>query len=192
MLYLLASYADLPRAIDRIAAHWAFLAPESEGIPPERVVAILCATSIDMPLLEIALTKLGLTPLLLSVNNSAAAVAHLCKLTSATHLIYGPRYAGVAAEAATLAGVEILPEVRFPLWGPGGLAEVDIPAFPARLRPQDEGQRTAVILHSSGSTGFPKPVYVTHYGLIANAAVSVPKTGFSALPLFHGFGHFSM
>lgn len=86
----------------------------------------------------------------------------------------------------------MLPEKRFPLWGKGGVRESNIPAYPARLTPQQETKRTCVILHSSGSTGFPKPVYITHYGLVANAAMSLPKTGFSALPLFHGFGHFSM
>ncbi|BEI83428.1 hypothetical protein CcaverHIS002_0400320 [Cutaneotrichosporon cavernicola] len=89
-------------------------------------------------------------------------------------------------------GLTALLDKRFPLWGPGGVREAEIAPFPARLTPEEESKRACVILHSSGSTGFPKPVYVTHYGLIANAAVSVPKTGFSALPLFHGFGHFSI
>ncbi len=67
-----------------------------------------------------------------------------------------------------------------------------MPPYAARLSPDLESKRTCVILHSSGSTGFPKPVFITHYGLIANIAMSIPETGFSALPLFHGFGHFSM
>ncbi len=44
-----------------------------------------------------------------------------------------------------------------------------------------------MILHSSRSTGFPK---ITHYGLISNIAMSIPKTGFSALPLFPWFRSF--
>lgn len=144
-----------------------------------------------------ALAKLGLTSLLLSVNNSVAAVAHLCKLTKSSHLVYGPKYANTAAEAQKMLAddgitLETVADKRFPIWGPGGVRDSKIPTYPARLTPEQETKRTCVILHSSGSTGFPKPVYVTHYGLIANAAVSVPKTGFSALPLFHGFGHFSI
>lgn len=87
---------------------------------------------------------------------------------------------------------QILPERRFPLCGPEGVTASKIAPYPARLSPEQENSRTCVILHSSGSTGFPKPVYITHLGLIANMAYSIPKTGFSALPLFHGFGHFSM
>lgn len=170
--------------------------PENE-VPAERIIAVLTSTAIDETLLEIALAKLGLASLLLSVNNSVAAVAHLCKQTKSAYLLYGPKFENTAKEAqAALAQegirLEIVPEKRFPLWGPGGVKDADIPEYPARLTPQQESQRTCVILHSSGSTGFPKPVYITHYGLIANASLSLPKTGFSALPLFHGFGHFSM
>jgi acyl-CoA synthetase (AMP-forming)/AMP-acid ligase II len=89
--------------------------------------------------------------------------------------------------------LEIVAEKRFPLWGPGGVQDLkSLKGLKPRLTPEQEVKRTCVILHSSGSTGFPKPVYITHYGLIANMATSFPKTGFSALPLFHGFGHFSM
>lgn len=194
-------YSDIAAAVDRLAAYYADLnlQPKAapEDVPPERVIAVLTSTAVDESLLEIALAKLGLISLLLSVNNSVAAVAHLCKLTSSTHLIYGPKYADAAKQAQELLAkegiiLEILPEQRYPLWGRGGIKESKIAPYPPRLTPAQETKRTCVILHSSGSTGFPKPVYVTHYGLIANAATSVPKTGFSALPLFHGFGHFSM
>lgn len=161
------------------------------------MIAVLTSTAIDETLLEMALAKLGLASLLLSVNNSVAAVAHLCKQTKATHLLYGTKYESAAKEAqAVLAKegytIDVLPEKRFPLWGKGGVKESHIAAFPPRLTPQQESKRTCVILHSSGSTGFPKPVFISHYGLLANASMSLPKTGFSALPLFHGFGHFSM
>lgn len=196
-------YSDIICAVDRLAAYYANLGLQpvcAPGeIPPPRVIAVLVSTAIDESLLEMALAKLGLTALLVSVNNSVAAVAHLCKITSASHLIYGPKFHETATEAAAILSSEnislsLVADKRFPLWGPGGVRDpaTKIMPFPTRLTPQQEAKRACVILHSSGSTGFPKPVYVTHYGLIANAAVSVPKTGFSALPLFHGFGHFSI
>jgi acyl-CoA synthetase (AMP-forming)/AMP-acid ligase II len=187
--------------VDRLAAYYASiglpLPSISQPSPPEQVVAVLTSTAIDETLLEIALAKLGLTSLLLSVNNSVAAVAHLCKQTRSSHLVYGTKYETTARQAqAALAAegvsIEIVAEKRFPLWGTGGVRESKIVSYPARFAPEEEAKRTCVILHSSGSTGFPKPVYITHYGLIANASHSLPKTGFSALPLFHGFGHFSM
>ncbi|KAK8847380.1 hypothetical protein IAR55_005238 [Kwoniella newhampshirensis] len=195
------TFSDIGRAVDRLASHYAALGiqpavPQGE-IPPERIIAVLTSTAIDEALLEIALAKLGLASLLLSVNNSTAAVAHLAKTTKAAYLIYGSKFEKVAHDAQSVLkqeGVElaIIPETRYPLWGPGGVRDAKIPVFPPRLPPQQEAKRTCVVLHSSGSTGFPKPVFISHYGLLANAAQSLPKTGFSALPLFHGFGHFSI
>ncbi|KAH9923666.1 L-aminoadipate-semialdehyde dehydrogenase [Fomitopsis serialis] len=145
----------------------------ADGIPPERVIAVLTSSAVDESLLEIALAKLGLASLLLSVNNSVPAIAHLCKITQSTHLIYGSKHA-------------------LSHLGPGGVDDVKIEPFPAVLKPQDEKKRTCVILHSSGSTGFPKPVYISHSSMIANVAGFVSKPGFSALPVYHGFGHYSV
>jgi acyl-CoA synthetase (AMP-forming)/AMP-acid ligase II len=198
---LISRYSDLAKSVDRLAAYYSSLDlplpwPANE-VPPEQVIAVLTSTAVDESLLEIALAKLGLCALLLSINNSVAAVAHLCKQTQATHLIYGTKYEAAAREAQALLkeeGIEVglVAEKRFPLWGKGGIRDSKVPSVSARLTPEQEAKRTCVILHSSGSTGFPKPVFITHYGLIANMAASFPKTGFSALPLFHGFGHFSM
>lgn len=191
----------MSKAVDRLAGYYSSLnlplPCAADEIPQEQVIAVLTSTAVDETLLEIALAKLGLCALLLSINNSVAAVAHLCKQTKSTHLIYGPKYEIAAREAQAVLheegiDVTIIPEKRFPLWGPGGVRDSKIASVPARLTPEQEAKRTCVILHSSGSTGFPKPVFITHYGLIANMATSLPKTGFSALPLFHGFGHFSM
>jgi acyl-coenzyme A synthetase/AMP-(fatty) acid ligase len=193
------SYLDILHAVNRLCNHYTSLnlSIPRTVTPPEQVIAVLTSTAIDESILEIALAKLGLTSLLLSINNSVPAIAHLCKQTRATHLIYGVKYRQHAEDArASLKAegidLQIVPETRFPLWGKGGVRDVPIPQFKAVLSPEEESTRTCVILHSSGSTGFPKPVYITHYGLLANCAQSIPKTGFSALPLFHGFGHFSM
>lgn len=164
-----------------------------------------------------ALAKLGLTALLLSVNNSVPAIAHLCKLTKASHLIYGSKFPQEAKEAQDIlrqqgVSIGLVEDKRFPLWGPEGVEASKIKPFAARLTPDQEKDRPAVVLHSSGSvsaclfqllsfiilmrillqTGFPKPVYVTHYGLIANVAMNQNKPGFSTLPVYHGYGHFAM
>ncbi|TYJ52933.1 hypothetical protein B9479_006444 [Cryptococcus floricola] len=195
------TYTDIAKAVDRLAAHYTALniqpSVAEDELPPERIIAVLTSTAIDETLLEIALSKMGLASLLLSVNNSTAAVAHLCKATKSAFLIYGPKYAKTAKDVQELLeeeGIEIriIPETRYPLWGPDGARESKITPYQARLTPEQESKRTCVVLHSSGSTGFPKPVFISHYGLVANAAQSIPKTGFSALPLFHGFGHFSV
>lgn len=195
------TYSQVQRAVDRLCTHYSGLGllppPEKNGIPPERVIAVLTSSAVDESLLEIALAKLGLASLLLSVNNSVPAVAHLCKITHSTHLIYGSKFVSEAHQAQKILDeqgieIQIIPDMRYPIWGPGGVDDVKIEPFPAALKPQDEKNRTCVILHSSGSTGFPKPVYISHSSMIANIAGFVSKTGFSALPVYHGFGHYSV
>ncbi|KIK50782.1 hypothetical protein GYMLUDRAFT_51012 [Collybiopsis luxurians FD-317 M1] len=195
------TYSNMLRAVDRLAWHYSSLgiAPKvaSGEIPPVRTIAVLVTSSVDETLLELALAKMGLTALLLSVNNSVPAVAHLTKITDATHLIYSPKFTETAQEAQAMLkaegiDIDIVEDKRFPLWGPEGAASVAIKPFPAALTPDQEVSRPAIYIHSSGSTGFPKPIRATHYGLIANIAINQNKTGFSTLPVFHGYGHFAL
>jgi acyl-CoA synthetase (AMP-forming)/AMP-acid ligase II len=163
---LLHRYAQLARAVDRVAHHNAALGLVAPRVSPDTpasallpvpVVAVLVSSAIDETVLEIALAKAGLAALLLSVNNSAAAVAHLCRRTTASRLIYGPKYAGVAEEARKIcaedggAVLELVAEKRFPLWGEGGVDDAKIEPFEPVYTPQQERERPAVILHSSGS-----------------------------------------
>ncbi|KAK7454620.1 hypothetical protein VKT23_011373 [Stygiomarasmius scandens] len=195
------TYNDVLRAVDRLAWYYASLdlmpKVETGEVPPVRSIAVLVTSAVDETLLELALAKLGLTALLLSVNNSVPAVAHLTKLVKATHLIYSPKFSEEAKEAQDLLSsqginIGIVEDKRFPLWGPEGVENASIKPFPPVLTPEQESPRPAIYLHSSGSTGFPKPVAITHYGLIANIAINQDKTGFSTLPVFHGYGHFAL
>ncbi|OCH88468.1 L-aminoadipate-semialdehyde dehydrogenase [Obba rivulosa] len=194
------TYSQVLRAVDRLCAYYSSegVLPESarDDIPSEGVAAILTTTAIDLSLLEVALAKLGLSPLLISGNNSVPAVAHLCKITHASHLIFGAKYASEVKEVEKILAEEgyqlvLVEEKRFPLWGIGGVDATHIEAYCPRLTPEQEHYRTAVILHSSGSTGFPKPVFVSHKGFIANLSITLPQPSFSALPVYHGFGHYS-
>ncbi|CAK5267785.1 unnamed protein product [Mycena citricolor] len=195
------TYSQVKKAVDRLAWHYLSLGlvppADQGGLPLNRVVAVFTTSSIDETFLEIALAKLGLCALLLSVNNSVPAVAHLCKLTASTHLIYADRFAAEAEEAKAILDsqghkIVLVPDQRYPLWGTGGVDESEVEPMAPTLSPEQEASRTAVVLHSSGSTGFPKPVYVTHSGLIANIAINQNKPGFSTLPVYHGYGHFSI
>ncbi|KAF9458834.1 L-aminoadipate-semialdehyde dehydrogenase [Collybia nuda] len=195
------TFSETQKAVDRLAWHYEStgIMPEAPAgsVPPVRIIAVLTSSAIDESLLEIALAKIGLTALLLSVNNSVPAVAHLIKLTKSTHLIYGDKFVKEAAEAQAFLGsqgyeIGLVPDKRFPLWGPDGVANVVVKPFKAVLTPSQESDRPGVILHSSGSTGFPKPVYVSHYGLIANIAINQNHPGFSTLPVYHGYGHFAI
>lgn len=156
---LQSRYNDILKAVDRLAWYYTSLGITPKvapgEIPPTRTIAVFVTSSIDETLLELALAKMGLTALLLSVNNSVPAVAHLSKITNATHLIYSPKFTEEAKEAQLLLknqGIDIgiIQDMRFPLWGPQGAANAT-KHFPPVLTPEQEVSRPAIYLHSSGS-----------------------------------------
>ncbi|KAJ7746849.1 L-aminoadipate-semialdehyde dehydrogenase [Mycena maculata] len=195
------TYSQVQKAVDRVAWHYSTLGltPKAKPgeLPPPRIIAVFATSAIDESFLEIALAKLGLAALLLSVNNSVPAIAHLCKLTNSSHLIYSETFTKEAHEAQAILKSQdydlgLVPDMRFPLWGDGGVESAQVKPLAPILTPEQENARPAVILHSSGSTGFPKPVFITHHGLIANVAINQNKPGFSTLPVYHGYGHFAI
>ncbi|KAG2146015.1 putative aminoadipate reductase [Suillus bovinus] len=57
------------------------------------------------------------------------------------------------------------------------------------LQWEDEHLLPATIIHSSGSTGFPKPIIATNKAAVGNCAMNFGLTSLSTLPLYHGNGH---
>ncbi|KAL0576935.1 hypothetical protein V5O48_005042 [Marasmius crinis-equi] len=198
------SYIDMLRAVDRLAWHYASaglgirLLRPLKTVPPPQTVAVLAPSSIDVMLLEFALGKLGLSPLLLSIANSVVATTHLIKVTKATHLIYDSDFLEHAKEVEETLRCEgykirLVEDRRFPLWGDHGVASTkDIRPFEPYLTPEQEAERASVILHSSGSTGLPKPVYFFHCNVTANVVQEKNYSGYTMLPLHHAFGHFAV
>lgn len=67
---------------------------------------------------------------------------------------------------------------------------VDAPIFHRSYDPNKETKKTAVIIHSSGSTGLPKPIFLTHENCIATFAANLNMRALIASPLFHSHGFY--
>jgi long-chain acyl-CoA synthetase len=109
---------------------------------------------------------------------------------SEARLVFAWHEFAAAAEAgATAAGAEAVGVI------PGAFERVLSSMKPKPDVIDREGDDTAVILYTSGTTGRPKGAELTHANLGANVAVAVDLLGFDArsvvlgaLPLFHAFG----
>ncbi len=121
---------------------------------------------------------------------TAAELTHQLSDSGARMLVTVPAGHEIAAEAAAAAGVEdvfVVGEESFSeLFGdPGDAPEVEI----------DPAEDLAVLPYSSGTTGMPKGVMLTHRNLVANLLQAKPVIGPSdddvligCLPFFHIYG----
>ncbi|KAG0636925.1 hypothetical protein HOY80DRAFT_312084 [Tuber brumale] len=170
--------------------------PSSEA--PERVIALLGVSNFDYVISLLALAKLGMTALLLSTRISDEAYRHLLDKTGCSDVIVQPMFEKAIGRVRSGHGstLNVVGMASRGLYEPEvaseeekGLTLEDM-RFDTQFDMEVESSKNALIMHSSGSTGLPKPVGQTHRTVIDNAyAMSRnPASSFSALPLFHTFG----
>ncbi|KAL2812958.1 hypothetical protein BJX63DRAFT_432247 [Aspergillus granulosus] len=155
-------------------------------------VALLMESDIGLWIHKMALMGMGVPVLLISARLSATAVHSLLERTSACAILASQRLEATAREAAQ--DVPVHSPVPFE-----SLLSYDAPATTAICLPHhyiDESDRDVVILHSSGTTGLPKPIYVSHRHLLSyvnnhwlNDESEAQGVNVSTLPLYHGFGY---
>ncbi|RPA99529.1 acetyl-CoA synthetase-like protein [Choiromyces venosus 120613-1] len=163
---------------------------------PEKVVALLGISNFDYVISILALAKLGMTTLLLSTRITDEACRHLLNKTNCADVIVQPAFektmkgvrsgydgplnvVGMASRG--LYEPEVVPEEKLTL---------EDMRFDTQFDLEVEKSRNMFIVHSSGSTGLPKPVGQTHHAVINNA-YTISRglvTSFLTLPLFHTYG----
>ncbi|CUS09998.1 unnamed protein product [Tuber aestivum] len=164
---------------------------------PEKVVALLGISNFDYVISLLALAKLGMTALLLSTRISDEAYRHLLNKAGCLHIIVQPAFEKTMERVRSGhdSAVNVVRMASRGVYEPEadpkekGLTLEDM-RFDTELDMEVEKSRSALIIHSSGSTGLPKPISQTHLGII-NGAFGMSRhlaTTFSALPIFHIYG----
>ncbi|KAH0828782.1 acetyl-CoA synthetase-like protein [Lanmaoa asiatica] len=195
------SFLEFGRAAHRVAHA---LRPSRQGPDGEVVMVIANTDTILHHAVVVGLSIAGWVPFLVSSRNSAAAVVNMMKKTDCARivtldhahrgLIDGIRHEN---EGAHLIVYE-LPTLRyaFPKLGREVATDTFIPYLTPLKRPDLDSP--AIYIHSSGSTGFPKPIALSYriqvqwlaQPLIRQyAEFPAPRRiGAMALPPFHVFG----
>ncbi|KAJ5512744.1 NRPS-like enzyme [Penicillium fimorum] len=215
--FVSVSYGKLQRAIVRCQAR---LKREDSGLHPPTSdadghvtkcapVAILTESQVGLVIYVLACMGMGVPVVLLSARLSSSAVRHLLEETGARLVIVSPTLQALASEAIPT------PEETNEAEKHGGitatigvtaeweklLEEVDHavdlqPVYAAHATHfVSEQDRQVVILHSSGTSGLPKPIPCSHKYFLGYATCHVFASDseaqgltISTLPLFHGFG----
>lgn len=196
------SWQDAARAVHRaarIVLGHAGDRPSSYSKPP--VFAILASNeSITYFTLMAGICRSGMTAFPISPRNSPAAIAHLLAKTEASHIFVGPESALQNLAASALGHLDAS--------GTTLPASCHVPTF-AELYPNTPEDNfellpplnvswddPTIIVHSSGSTAFPKPIVWTHerYFLLARHPwygerdLTGQRLASHSMPMFHGLG----
>ncbi|KAI9375907.1 hypothetical protein BJX61DRAFT_548427 [Aspergillus egyptiacus] len=158
-----------------------------------RPVALFMESDLGLWIYEMALMGLGVPVLMLSTRLSATAVRSLLEHTSASAIIASQRLESTALEASHSLPV-VMPLLFETFLSPeSGVVDQNLICDPHHYL--DESDRDVLILHSSGTTGLPKPIYVSHRHLLSYVNChrlenesDAQGVNVSTLPLYHGFG----
>ncbi|KAF9223046.1 acetyl-CoA synthetase-like protein [Gyrodon lividus] len=194
------TFLEFGRAAHRIAHA---LRPARQGDEGQVVILIANTDTVLHHAVVAGMSIAGLVPFLVSPRNSAAAVADMMKKTNCSrivtlHYAHESLIDGIRREVS---GGELifdeLPTLGYVFPKLGNEAESDpFHPYPSGLRPDLDNP--AIYIHSSGSTGFPKPIahsykvqihWMTQPAIEYCRHVSAPRRlGVMGLPPFHTYG----
>ncbi|THH07788.1 hypothetical protein EW145_g3144 [Phellinidium pouzarii] len=175
-------------------------AQSGSGVEP--VLAILAnSDTISFFSFLAGALRTGLTLFPVSPRNSAPAVAALLSQTRATHLFISAEPANhkLADAALKLTNSKIdIEKHAMPVFGDLFPVEGCDPSFTPVPLSDIDMNANAIIYHSSGTTAFPKPIYITQRNLLNNCAhvcycdADLAGSIFAchAVQMFHGMGLF--
>lgn len=148
------------------------------------VVALLSPSTFDYVVSLLALSRMGFAVLLLSTRLPTEAYISLLTKTACTRVLVAPSLDDTVAKI----------NAEYPLLSLGLPTEPvykrrpSLPRFRRSVELVDEEKTVCFIVHSSGSTGLPKPIFQSHQACLSNYASGTGMRGFVTLPLFHNHG----
>ncbi|KAJ1027211.1 hypothetical protein NDA18_003225 [Ustilago nuda] len=159
----------LDRCIRATTAYYANRIGVRRKDQPCRQIGVFSDSSFDLSVTEMALIRLGYGVVLISPNNSVPAVVHLLRSTNLTVLVYGKGKKGAAKHVCQLLQAEMegmkedvvlvevnrVEEANASHQLPAPTKERD--PYQSEVPYEQQVQEPSFTLHSSGSTGLPKP-----------------------------------
>ena len=164
----------------------------SRGVGPGTTVAILAPNICEYAIVFHGIALAGGTVTTINPTYNAEEVRFQLTDASASWLVTTPMFLETAQTAAAGTGVE---QIVVTGQAEGATPLASLFGAPIDQVPVDYAEHVVVLPYSSGTTGLPKGVMLTHRNLVANIAqmehTFVPSDGeaaLAALPFFHIYG----
>ncbi|EME84321.1 uncharacterized protein MYCFIDRAFT_133560 [Pseudocercospora fijiensis CIRAD86] len=151
---------------------------------PVQVVGMLGDSDLSYLVSLLAVSRLGHTALLLSTRITDEAYESLLSTTRATALLYRASFQTAATTViAKLPGLKTAHIIDT-----STLSTKSARLALSILDPKRETKNRSFIIHSSGSTGLPKPIFQTHSASLYTYSQHFGLVGYLTLPLYHNHG----
>lgn len=144
------------------------------------VVAILGQPGLHVIITTLALSRLGYAVLLLSTRLPSPAISRLLDLTNCHYVLTTPNYHSVLEQVRETRQVDVAD-----LLVHQDYCDLHVPPIERTYDAQVERHKTCIIIHSSGSTGLPKPIFLTHKSCIASFSTHLNRKALITSPFFH-------
>lgn len=178
------SYAELWRACTAVAQRL-----RHEGLQPGERVGLLLKASPEYVAAYYGALAAGAVVVPLNVDARACTIGGWLRHCDARFLISASYLAWPAIETAGLSDCRLLPVDSFDMWTAGNAA-AELPALAV------EPDTPATILYTSGTTGSPKGVLLSHRNLVSNVLTVVAYLRLTpadrvlhALPFYYSYGN---
>lgn len=174
---------DLDRMVDEVCH---ILVAAGLEVNSRKTIGLFAPSDLSFVVTFFSLFRLGLKVLTISTRLNQAACLHLLEKAECDTVLCGTG----ARTAQVFSGIQ---EARreLKLMQMPSRIDFDKPGYPSepfqRAITDVESEHTQVVLimHSSGSTGLPKPLFVSHRGLLSSAVLGTGLMAFNTLPWYH-------
>ncbi|MEM1436365.1 MAG: AMP-binding protein [Pseudomonadota bacterium] len=182
------TYGELDSAIHRLAGGLA-----ARGIAPGKVVGIMAPNLPEYAVVFHGVAAAGAAVTTINPTYGPEEVRHQLRDAGASLLFTVAAFADTALAAAE--GTDVAEVIIIGDAGAGTTAMADVFGEPITQVPVDLATHTVVLPYSSGTTGLPKGVMLSHRNLVANIQQCTHaihyqngEVALAALPFFHIYG----